>query len=131
MSIIKEAGYAIKIVLVFIGVAILSALTSCESPTRAMSVPIEPVISINLIRHVSYDTVTVMKNGAEWAMYEVFMHTSYKSDYDNTMYYERHDTISIDVPEGDSATIYTHFLGDLYPNKIRVVRDSCYTLKTF
>ena len=129
MSVLREFSYAVKVALVFVGVALLSLITSCDSPTMAMSEMRDNTVSINIINHISYDTVTVMHEGVEWAMYEVFLKTSYFSEEDYTMHYERHDTISIDVPNTDAVTIYTHFQGEMIPNAINVVADSCYSLK--
>ncbi len=126
---IKEITSAFKVLAVFAIVSVLALFTSCESPTRSIEgVDGVSTVSIYLTNHVSYDTVTVLKNDQEWAVYEVLLNTSYFSEEDHMMHYERHDTVEITVPNMDSVTIVTHSMLGEHQNRIGVAVDSVYTL---
>lgn len=126
---IKEITSAFKVLVVFAIVSILALFTSCENPTRSIDgVDGVSTVSIYLTNHVSYDTVTVLNNGKEWAVYEVLLNTSYFSEEDHMMHYERHDTVQISVPNRDEVTIVTHSMMGEFQNVIQVVKDSVYIL---
>lgn len=126
---IKEIKATVQTVFAFMVISVLAFLTSCESPTKAIEgTDTSTVASIYLTRHVSYDTVTVYKNGREWAGYQTLLNTSHFDEETMMMKHERHDTIQIEVPYSDSVTIGVHSLLGEHKNTVKLVPDSVYIL---
>lgn len=138
MSIIQEAKLAIKLFVVFVVVAVIAMLTSCESPVGTRSGiwynnNTEDIVRIKVTRHVSYDSLIVYKGENVWWRYPMLYSDSYYDEDKGMVIYEVYDTIEIAVPSGDSVVAYTKSIDspEMNENRFKLVSDSVYVFLAY